>query len=79
MADSHHSTAFPASKYYPDRGPAKYFHGRRKELNDFSNLLQYASNKSWGTTFLVQGLPVWKKVPCFMNAGSMQELKYGRS
>ena len=57
MADSHHSTVFPASEYYPDRGPAKYFHGRRKVLNDFSNLLQYASNKSWGTTFLVQGAP----------------------
>ena len=40
-----------------DRGPAKYFHGRKKVLNDFCSVLQYASNNSWGTCFLVQGAP----------------------
>ncbi len=40
-----------------DRGPAKYFHGRRKVLNDFCSVLQYASNNSWGTCILVQGAP----------------------
>ena len=40
-----------------DRGPAKYFHGRRKVLNDFCSVLQYAANNSWGTCFLVQGAP----------------------
>lgn len=40
-----------------DRGPAKYFHGRRKVMNDFCSVLQYAANNSWGTCFLVQGAP----------------------
>ena len=45
------------SDFVPDRGPAKYFHGRKKILNDFTGLLQYASQKTWGTIFLIQGAP----------------------
>ena len=40
-----------------DRGPAKYFHGRKKVLNDLCSVLPYASNNSWGTCFLIQGAP----------------------
>ena len=45
------------SDFVPDRGPAKYFHGRKTILDGFNGLLQYASQKTWGTIFLVQGAP----------------------
>lgn len=57
MAKSQQTPAPHSLEFVPDRGPAKYFHGRKKVLNDFNNLLQYASQKPWGTTFLVQGAP----------------------
>ncbi|MCY4159586.1 MAG: ATP-binding protein [Bacteroidetes bacterium] len=41
----------------PDRGPARYFHGRKKILRNFKELLRYASQNTWGTTFLIQGAP----------------------
>ncbi len=40
-----------------DRGPAKYFHGRKKILEDFECLLEYYANNSAGGTFLIQGAP----------------------
>ena len=45
------------SDFVPDRGPAKYFHGRQTILDGFSALLKYASQKTWGTIFLIQGAP----------------------
>ena len=40
-----------------DRGPAKYFHGRKRILRDFSELLARATQADSGTTFLIQGAP----------------------
>ena len=45
------------SDFVPDQGPAKYFHGRKTILDGFDGLLQYASQKTWGTIFLIQGAP----------------------
>ena len=40
-----------------DRGPAKYFHGRKQILHDFKELLVRAAQAKSGTTFLIQGAP----------------------
>lgn len=40
-----------------DRGPARYFHGRKQILRDFSELLERAIQTNTGTTFLVRGGP----------------------
>jgi len=40
-----------------DRGPARYFHGRKQILRDFSDLLERAVQTNTGTTFLVRGGP----------------------
>ncbi|MCY4672745.1 MAG: hypothetical protein OXD43_03080 [Bacteroidetes bacterium] len=40
-----------------DRGPAKYFHGRKDILHDFSELVTRATQAKSGTTFLIQGAP----------------------
>ncbi len=57
------------SNIIPDRGPARYFHGRAQILYDFSDLLRRATKENNGTTFLVQGAPgagrrrCWRKWP----------------
>ncbi len=45
------------SNIVPDRGPARYFHGRKEILCDFSDLLGRSTKENNGTTFLVQGAP----------------------
>ena len=40
-----------------DRGPAKYFHGRKRILSDFNELIARANLTDSGTTFLIQGAP----------------------
>ena len=40
-----------------DRGPAKYFHGRKQILRNFSELVARATQAESGTTFLIQGAP----------------------
>ncbi len=40
-----------------DRGPAKYFHGRKQILHDFSKLATRAIQADSGTTILIQGAP----------------------
>ena len=40
-----------------DRGPAKYFHGRRQILRDFANHCQRAAARHSGSTFLIHGAP----------------------
>ena len=45
------------SSFAPDRGPAKYFHGRKQILDDFRGILRYSKQNNWGTTFLIQGAP----------------------
>ena len=40
-----------------DRGPAKYFHGRKQILEDFSELVARADQTKPCITFLIQELP----------------------
>ena len=40
-----------------DRGPAKYFHGRKDHLRVFNALVTRAAEAQAGTTFLIQGAP----------------------
>ncbi len=40
-----------------DRGPARYFHGRKLILRDFSEIAAEAIQGKAGTTFLIQGAP----------------------
>lgn len=40
-----------------DRGPARYFHGRKQILRDFSEIAAEAVQWKGGTTFLIQGAP----------------------
>lgn len=40
-----------------DRGPAKYFHGRKQILRAFKKLVGRATQAKSGTTFLIQGAP----------------------
>ncbi|MXW15569.1 MAG: ATP-binding protein [Rhodothermaceae bacterium] len=40
-----------------ERGPTRYFHGRRKILRDFEEYLGRATQANGGTTFMVQGAP----------------------
>ncbi len=47
-----------SSVVIPDRGPAKYFHGRTKIIHTFNRYINYFGNKKkGGTTFLIQGEP----------------------
>ncbi len=45
------------SDFVPDRGTAKYFHGRKEILGDFGKLLRYSTQNKSGTTFVIQGAP----------------------
>ena len=56
MRKSRHPSPQPSS-FAPDRGPAKYFHGRKQILGDFRKILRYSKQNNWGTTFLIQGAP----------------------
>ena len=49
-------TAYP-SDIADDRGPAKYFHGRLKLLDQFATACRSAVSKNGGTIFLIQGPP----------------------
>jgi len=40
-----------------DRGPARYFHGRKKILGDFTDLANQSVQSKGGTIFLIQGAP----------------------
>ena len=40
-----------------DRGPAKYFHGRKQILCDFNEIVSRATRGRSGTIFLIQGAP----------------------
>lgn len=50
-----------------DRGPAKYFHGRKQILHDFNELVELATQADSGTTFLIQGAPGAERPHFFMN------------
>jgi len=38
-----------------DRGPAKYFHGRKQIIHTFNGALRFYRANKRGTTFLIQG------------------------
>jgi hypothetical protein len=57
MSDSHHFTSPPPLTAARDRGPSKYFHGRKEILSDFKDLLDRSTLAKSGTTFLIQGAP----------------------
>ncbi|MCY4205711.1 MAG: ATP-binding protein [Bacteroidetes bacterium] len=40
-----------------DRGPAKYFHGRKQVLHNFRELARHSVEVEGGTIFLIQGAP----------------------
>lgn len=40
-----------------DRGPARYFHGRKQILRDFRELIERSTQAKGGTIFLIQGAP----------------------
>jgi len=43
--------------FIDDRGPAKYFHGRKEIIDTFTGLLRFYQANNRGTTFLIQGAP----------------------
>ncbi|MCY3614502.1 MAG: hypothetical protein OXH03_05325 [Bacteroidetes bacterium] len=53
----HQSSLDPPIPAAVDRGPARYFHGRKHVRRDFEGLLGRASDTDTGTTFLIQGAP----------------------
>lgn len=56
MRKSPRSSPNPSAGF-SDRGPAKYFHGRKEILSGFGKLLLHANQDIGGTTFLIQGAP----------------------
>ncbi len=56
MTKSLHSASRPVTAAF-DRGPAKYFHGRKQILDDFNKVAGRAIRTKSGTTFLIQGAP----------------------
>ena len=56
MSKSRHSAPPPLTAAF-DRGPAKYFHGRKEILSNFNELTERAVQAKSGTTFLIQGAP----------------------
>ncbi len=56
MRKSRHSAPPPLTAAF-DRGPAKYFHGRKEILSNFNELTERAVQAKSGTTFLIQGAP----------------------
>ncbi|MCY4162500.1 MAG: ATP-binding protein [Flavobacteriaceae bacterium] len=40
-----------------DRGTAKYFHGRKPEINFFKNSLEQSKKRSQAKSILIQGPP----------------------
>ncbi len=43
--------------YVADRGPARYFHGRKHIIGNFDKLIDNSLKIKQGTTFLIQGAP----------------------
>ena len=46
-----------SSSFLKDRGPAKYFHGRKEIIDTFNGALELFREDKDGTTFLIQGAP----------------------
>ncbi|MCY4674879.1 MAG: ATP-binding protein [Bacteroidetes bacterium] len=57
MRKSRHSAHSRPLIGISDRGPAKYFHGRKKILRDFHELVEDTVKTKTGTIFLIQGAP----------------------
>ena len=58
-----------------DRGPAKYFHGRKQILRDFNELVANAAQSNSGTVFLIQGAPGAGKTALLSECGKMAQRK----
>ncbi len=43
--------------YVGDRGPSMYFHGRKRIIGNFDELIEDSMKKRKGSTFLIQGAP----------------------
>ncbi len=56
MRKSRHFASPPLTAAF-DRGPAKYFHGRKEILRNFNELIENAVQAKSGTSFLIQGAP----------------------
>ncbi len=56
MRKSRHSASPPLTATF-DRGPAKYFHGRKEILTNFNELIEKSVQAKSGTIFLIQGAP----------------------
>ena len=56
MRKPRHPSPLPSAAV-SDRGPARYFHGRKQILQDFENILWRSDQDGSGTTFLIQGAP----------------------
>ncbi len=54
-----------------DRGRAKYFHGRKRILRDFNELVERATQADSGTTFLIQGAPGAGKTALLCKCGEL--------
>ena len=67
------SSSSLSSTFVFDRGPAKYFHGRKQILHDFKELLKYSTQNNRGTTFLIQGAPGAGKTALLHECGKMAE------
>ena len=57
MSESHHFGPAAPLTAALDRGPTRYFHGRKRVQNNFKALLSRAAKAKSGTTFLIQGAP----------------------
>ncbi len=57
MRPSTRSSPSPPLTAASDRGPAKYFHGRKQVLSDFNEIIKRAVQAKSGTIFLIQGAP----------------------
>ncbi len=60
IVDQHSIASFiklMLNKFRNDRGPAKYFHGRKEIIRMFERALAHHKHEKGGTTFLIQGAP----------------------
>ncbi|MCY3629378.1 MAG: ATP-binding protein [Rhodothermaceae bacterium] len=57
MAEFLRSDISNVDDYVADRGPARYFHGRKRVLDNFDKLVKESMEAQGGSTFLIQGAP----------------------
>jgi len=55
MSEFLHPDSFYVSDYVAERGPTRYFHGRKRTLGNFDQLIKDSMETKGGSTFLIQG------------------------